>query len=241
MRRSLAGWAPRSRAARVEIDAARKTVAIGVGDTSDPIPVMRSAFREGIGCVVMSPDQTFARHRHAAAPRNAARCLAMPPSMPWPEGDRIDKKALPKDIDESALKRAGDWAFDRVTHGGHRGQVTLSLLVIHDGDIVYERYAPGVDMHTRTRTWSTAKSITSTLVGIAIRKGLLKLDEPLPFAWLPEVRGNAPDPRRKITLRHVLHMSSGLYPVDNDLGPSLARRSRTGRERTPRMARATAV
>lgn len=203
---------------RVEVDAARKTVAIGVGGTSDPIPVMRSALREGIGCVVMSPDQTFADIDKL--PRLDMPPLpAAPPSLPWPEGDRIDKKALPRDIDEPALQRAGNWAFDRVAHGGHRGQVTLSLLVIHDGNLVYERYAPGVDMHTRTRTWSTAKSITSTLVGIAISKGLLKLDEPLPFAWLPEVRGNAPDPRRKITLRHVLQMSSGLDSVDNDLGP----------------------
>jgi hypothetical protein len=204
--------------ARVEIDAARRTVAIGVGDTSDPIPVMRAALRQGIGCVVMSPDQTFADIDKL--PRLDMPPLpAAPPSMAWPEGDRVDQKALPRDIDESALQRAGNWAFDRMAHGGHRGQLTLSLLVIRDGDIIYERYAPGVDMQTRTRTWSTAKSITSTLVGIAIEKGLLKLDEPLPFAWLPDVRGGAPDPRRKITLRHVLHMSSGLDSVDNDLGP----------------------
>ena len=204
--------------ARVDVDAIRKTVAIGVGDTSDPVPVMRAALRDGIGCVVLSPDQTFADVDKL--PR-----LAMPPlpavaaSTPWPEGDRIDKKELPRDIDGAALQRAGNWAFDRVAHGGHRGQVTLSLLVIHDGEIVYERYAPGVDMHTRTRTWSTAKSITSTLVGIAVGKGLLKLDEPLPIAWLPDAPRNASDPRRAITLRHVLHMSTGLDSVDNDLGP----------------------
>ena len=204
--------------ARVDVDTARKTVAIGVGGTDDPVPAMRSALREGIGCVVLSPDQTFAdidKLPHLDMPP----LPAAPPSMPWPEGDRIDTKALPRGIDESALQRAGNWAFDRAAHGGHPGQVTLSLLVIHDGDIVYERYAPGVDMQTRTRTWSTAKSITSTLVGIAVGKGLLKLDEPLPFGWLPDVQGNAPDPRRKITLRHALHMSTGLDPVDNDLGP----------------------
>jgi CubicO group peptidase (beta-lactamase class C family) len=201
--------------ARVEIDAIRKAVAIGVG-TGDSVPAMRAALRPGIGCVVMAPDQTFADIEKLPL-------LELPPlpgdpsTLPWPEGDRIAAKPLPPGVDEGALKRAGEWAFDRISHGGHRGQVTLSLLVIQGGEIIYERYAPGVDRHTRTRTWSTAKSITSTLVGIAVGKGLLQLDEPLPFKWLPEAAGAA-DPRQKITLRHVLHMSSGLYP-ENDLGP----------------------
>jgi CubicO group peptidase (beta-lactamase class C family) len=184
----------------------------------DPIPAMRAAFRQGIGCVVMAPDQTF-------GDIDTLPSLAIPPpagdpsTIAWPQGDRVDHKPVPHGVDDAALRRAGEWAFDRVSHGGHRGQVTLSLLVIHGGDIIYEHYAPGVNMQTRTRTWSTAKSMTSTLVGIAVGKGLLKLDEPLPFKWEPAGAGAVSDPRRKITLRHVLHMSSGLYPVDNDFGP----------------------
>src|SRR5205823_10535664 len=74
-----------------------------------------------------------------------------------------------------------------------------------------------VDMTTKTRTWSTAKSIASTLIGIAVADGKLALDAPLPFRdWGP---GRVPvpdsDPRTKITLRSVLNMSSGLVPVDN--------------------------
>jgi CubicO group peptidase (beta-lactamase class C family) len=212
---------------RIDIDRGLKVVAIGIGDSgaaSDPVPVMRSAFREGIGCVVMAPDQTVADidklpFVRMPAPSGDAAAIS------WPDGDRVESgKSMPEGVNESALKSAGDWAFDRVGHGGHAGQVTLSLMVVrggagaHGGDILYERYAPGVDMHTRTRTWSTAKSITSTLVGIAIEQGLLKLDGPLPFDWRPAIKGDAPDPRRRITLRHLLTMSSGLYPVDNDYG-----------------------
>jgi CubicO group peptidase (beta-lactamase class C family) len=44
----------------------------------------------------------------------------------------------------------------------------------------------------------------------------LALDAPLEFEWLPEIKDRpAPDPRDAITLRHALHMSSGLYPVDS--------------------------
>ena len=43
----------------------------------------------------------------------------------------------------------------------------------------------------------------------------MALDEPLGFDWLPRARASETDPRAAITLRHVLNMSSGLYPVDN--------------------------
>ena len=45
---------------RVQIDYQRKAVAIGVGDSKDLVPIMRAAYREGIGCVVMGVEQTFA-------------------------------------------------------------------------------------------------------------------------------------------------------------------------------------
>jgi CubicO group peptidase (beta-lactamase class C family) len=93
--------------------------------------------------------------------------------------------------------------------------VTLSLLVVKGGDIIHERYATGVDVTTRTRTWSTAKSIAVTLIGMLVDEGRLGLDEPLGFVFLPEVSSPKSDPRSAITLRHVLNMSSGLYPVDN--------------------------
>ena len=81
-------------------------------------------------------------------------------------------------------------------------------------NIIYERYTPGVNMHTRSRTWSTAKSISATLTGIAVDKGLLDLDGPLPFTWPPDPQKGITDPRKRIRLRDVLHMSSGLMPVD---------------------------
>jgi CubicO group peptidase (beta-lactamase class C family) len=213
----LAGLGEPAPRAQVVVDSARKRVTIESAGSA--VPTMRAALRPGIGCVVMAPDQTF--DDVDTLPR-----LDLPPmsgdaaTLRWPDGDRVDSTPVPAGVDKSALDRAGDWAFDRVSHGGHHGQVTLSLLVIHRGAIVYERYAPGVDMHTRTRTWSTAKSITSTLVGIAVGKGLLKLDDPLPIEWLPAVSDTA-DARRRITLRHVLQMSSGLDPVDNDLGNAI--------------------
>lgn len=190
------------------VDRERKAVAIGVPGRGTP--VMRAAFREGVGCVIMAPDQTF-------EDIEALPSLAMPPppgdpaSIPWPDGDRVEHAPLPAGVDGRALQAASDWAFQRESPE----QVTLSLLVIHRGRIVHERYAPGFDVGTRTRTWSTAKSIAATLVGMLVDEGRLHLDEPLGLDWLPRVASPETDPRAAITLRHVLNMSSGLYPIDN--------------------------
>ena len=191
-----------------EIDRERKAVTIGSGHGA---PKMRAAFREGIGCVVLAPDQTL-------DDIDGLPAIEMPPptgdaaKIPWPDGDRTGPISLPPDVDAAALQAASDWAFDRESPQ----QVTVSLLVVHRGQIVHERYAEGVDMTTRTRTWSTAKSIASTLIGMLVDDGKLALDEPLGFEFLPaEAAAPETDPRSAITLRHALNMSSGLQTVDN--------------------------
>ncbi|HUL66522.1 MAG TPA: serine hydrolase [Burkholderiaceae bacterium] len=190
------------------IDRKRRAVAVG---KPDGVPVMRAAFREGIGCVALAPDQTF--EDIDSLPMLSARPPAGDPAaIAWPDGDVIENAGPPADIDQTALLAASDWAFQREAPG----QVTLSLLIVHHGRIIHERYAPGMTMQTRTRTWSTAKSIAATLIGMLVDEGRLSLDAPLGFPWLPAVDDGDQDPRSSITLRHVLNMSSGLYPIDNE-------------------------
>ncbi|MGK2924750.1 MAG: serine hydrolase domain-containing protein [Lysobacterales bacterium] len=184
-----------------------RSVAVGGGDTGVRV---RAAFRKGLGCIVMAPDQELAGILEL--PRLDLPPPAGDPSgIPWPDGDLVVPGPLPLEIDAAALRRAADWAFQRESPE----QVTLSLLVLHGGDIVLERYAEGVGMHTRTRTWSTAKSIAVTLIGMLVADGRLALDEPLGIDWLPDVASAESDPRRAITLRHLLNMSSGLDVVDD--------------------------
>jgi len=189
------------------VDTARRAVAIGApGGT----PTMRAVFREGIGCVILAPDQTF-------EDIDTLPMLDEPPppgdpaTIAWPDGDLIEDVGRAPGIDAAALHAASDWAFERES----AEQVTLSLVVVHHGRIVHERYAPGIDVTTRTRTWSTAKSIAVTLIGMLVDQGRMALDAPLGFDWLPTASSPEHDPRAGITLRHVLNMSSGLYPLDN--------------------------
>ncbi len=189
------------------VDWERKAVAVGGPDKG---PVMRAAFRDGIACIIMAPDQNF-------DDIDSLPILDLPPpdgdpaTIPWPNGDRLAEQALPVTIDPAALEAASVWAFERES----AEQVTLSLMVVHRGNIIHERYAAGVDMNTRTRTWSTAKSIAVTLFGMLVDEGRMELDAALGFDWLPSVAAPESDPRDAITLRHVLNMSSGLYPVDS--------------------------
>ena len=190
-----------------EVDRGRRAVSVGKPEAG---PVMRAAFREGIGCVIMAPDQTV-----DAIDSLPVLDMPAPPgdpaTTPWPMGDLLTDKSLPDGVDAAALQAASDWAFARESPQ----QVTLSLVVVHDGKIIHERYAPGVDMTTRTRTWSTAKSIAATLFGMLVDQGKMALDQPLGLDWLPRASAPEKDPRRAITLRHLLHMSSGLETVDN--------------------------
>ena len=90
---------------------------------------------------------------------------------------------------------------------------TRAVVVLLDGKPIYERYAPGYGPGTRLISWSMAKSITSTLVGLLVADGRLELDTPAP---VPEWRN---DSRAKITLRQLLHMASGVRHVENGPAP----------------------
>jgi len=189
------------------VDKEHRAVEIGDGKTG---PVMRAAYREGTGCVIMAPDQNL-DDIHSLPSIDKPPLAGDAKVMPWPNGDLVEERPLPVTINATALQAASDWAFERES----RQQVTLSLLVLYQGDIIHERYAPGVDSTTRTRTWSTAKSIAVTLIGMLVDDGRMELDAPLNLEWLPPVTADDSDPRDEITLRQVLNMSSGLYPVDS--------------------------
>jgi CubicO group peptidase (beta-lactamase class C family) len=85
---------------------------------------------------------------------------------------------------------------------------TRAALLLADGRVAAKRYAPGYSDANRFVSWSMAKSVTALLVGELVADGRLKLDAPAPVA---EWQGDA---RKQITLRHLLHMSSGLRHIE---------------------------
>lgn len=110
-------------------------------------------------------------------------------------------------VSEKALRGAIDSLFDGDNDLGE----TRALVVMHHGEIVAERYAPGFGPETKLMAWSVAKSVTAVLVGLMVSDGRLALDSPVPVdAW-----SQPGDPRGRITLRQLLSMSSGLDHVED--------------------------
>src|SRR5204863_151212 len=88
------------------------------------------------------------------------------------------------------------------------------------GRVIGERYGEGVTSRTALESWSMGKSVAGTLMGVLIRQGAYQLSQPAP---IPEWQSSPGDPRAKIRIVDLLHMSSGLRnkaPQDPDYDPT---------------------
>ena len=84
---------------------------------------------------------------------------------------------------------------------------TTAFLVVRDDTLLYEDYFNGYDRTSTQTSFSVAKSFVSALVGIAIEEGHIgSVDDPV-TEYIPELEGQGMD---KVTIRHLLTMSSGL-------------------------------
>lgn len=85
---------------------------------------------------------------------------------------------------------------------------SVALLVWHRGALQYEHYGEGFDRTSRTDPASMHKSVVALLIGAAIADGSLpSVDEPA-ATYLTEW---AEDDRSKVTIKHLLQMTSGMY------------------------------
>jgi len=81
------------------------------------------------------------------------------------------------------------------------------VVIVRHGRIAWERYWGGWDEDSTDNSWSMAKSITSALIGIAIAQGKIEGLDQSAADYIQEWRGTD---KEKITLRHLLSMTSGL-------------------------------
>ncbi len=93
---------------------------------------------------------------------------------------------------------------------------TQALIVIRDGEVLFERYVGEFKRESIATSFSTAKSFLSALVGIAIEEGVIGgIDDPI-TEYLPELLER--DARfGDIKIRHLLNMSSGIHYVETGL------------------------
>ena len=84
------------------------------------------------------------------------------------------------------------------------------VLVVRNGYVVFENYYQGYDRSDYHHVFSVTKSVTSALVGIALKEDRIEnLDQRLP-EFFPEHVDSGTDPRKKqITVENLLTMTNG--------------------------------
>ena len=122
----------------------------------------------------------------------------------WRFGEGESSEPLSGEVNIQKLKAAQDAAF--IESDPEKKKMTRAVVVVYDGKLIGERYAPGFEKNTPLLGWSMSKSVTNALVGVLVRQGKLRIREPTPVAeWQ-----KAGDSRKSITLDQLLRMSSGL-------------------------------
>lgn len=126
-----------------------------------------------------------------------------PADVPWPT-DEWAEAPWPDGVDKAAVDAATDVAFN-----GGAAERVRAVVIVHGGAVVYERYSPHRDDRPSEvmPSYSMAKAVTSAMIGILVRDGRLDIDEP---AAVPEWHEDPDDPRAAITVRHMLHMATGI-------------------------------
>ena len=81
------------------------------------------------------------------------------------------------------------------------------LIILRNGKILHEEYNFGNNQESRWISFSVTKSVTSMLLGAAIKDGFIKnVEEPV-VTYLPHLIDSS---YKDVTIKQVLHMSSGI-------------------------------
>src|SRR5712672_2171627 len=92
---------------------------------------------------------------------------------------------------------------------------TAGLLILKNGEIALERYGMSNGPESLWTSFSTAKSMTSTLVGAALHDGAIGSPDDRCDLYLPRLRGSAYE---GVTVRDVMRMCSGAGWSEEDDG-----------------------
>jgi CubicO group peptidase (beta-lactamase class C family) len=162
----------------------------------------RAAARENAGCMMLYSNEEPIEARALAAP---------PPAPADPERPTSAAAMLPEIAGPNVIEPSDDRlreAIDRLfaEQEGKPKLRTKAVVIVHHGRVIAERYAPEYGVNTPLVGFSATKSVTNALVGILVRHGRLIVGTPAPVgAW-----SQAGDPRRTITIEHLMRMTSGL-------------------------------
>lgn len=90
---------------------------------------------------------------------------------------------------------------------------TIAFLVIKGDAIVYEQYYQGHTVSSLSQVFSVTKSFNAALIGMAIDDGYIRSVDQAVTDFVPELMGRGFE---RVTLDHLLSMTSGMDYVEND-------------------------
>ncbi len=129
-----------------------------------------------------------------------------------PNGSKVHK--LPQGSPIAAFNAGGE--KEKQLQDFMTEQKVAGLLILQDGKIRLERYALGYSDTGRWTSMSVAKSVTSTLVGAAIKDGYIKSADDYVTDYIPDLKGSAYD---SVRIRHLLTMTTGVRWNENYSDP----------------------
>jgi len=125
------------------------------------------------------------------------------PTRPIPRGNSVRQLPAGKPLAALAPGTPGGDELERFMVN----EKTAGIIVLQDGAVRLERYALGHSASGRWTSQSVAKSITSTLVGVAMKDGFITSLDDAVTKYIPGLRGSAYD---SVTIRQLMSMSSGV-------------------------------
>lgn len=132
-----------------------------------------------------------------------------------PKGSKVHKFSKASPI--AAFNAGGEKEKEKELEDFIKEQKVAGLIIVQDGKIRLERYALGHSASNRWSSLSVAKSVTSTLVGAAIRDGYIKSVDDYVTDYIPDLKGSAYD---SVTIRHLLTMTTGIRWNENYTDPN---------------------
>ncbi len=130
---------------------------------------------------------------------------ACPTRSTWPTQDWQSTAAATALARPDAVAALETFAFTlQGTDAQRLGPRTDGLVVIHNGSIVYERYARGFTGAMPHLSWSVSKSVVNALVGIGVARGALSLGDSICKYVTPHNPAAC-----AITVQNLLEFSSG--------------------------------
>jgi CubicO group peptidase (beta-lactamase class C family) len=179
----------------INVDKEKQTVTANIYGLAET----KAIYRKGLGCTLVNEISEDEIRKQPSVP--SADTLTEKLSLTT--SNVVDKVALDK-ILTAAFEEKDPQHIIR----------SRAIVVLYDGKLIAEKYAPNITVQMPLLGWSMTKSVTNAMMGMLVKDGKIDIKKAAPIdEWKN-------DERQKITIDHLLRMSSGLDFEENYASPS---------------------